>query len=269
MQLTPQLSCVVKHLLPFRNSTGYFFAHPPCIQKQFKLIASLAGSCSRAHVGLSLSDCPGSRNQPASHPVFHTSSHSLPTNCLGPWQQHPESRHAEHLVLSDAKTPVRLKLSRGSPPTALHRFCWQRPISSGGARKVVEQQAADEKEQAQLRGKQTKSDRFLGARKAKDAEHQSVIALMSDVRVPRSLLNKSAQQKWEVGHVCQHLPHQGLWTADASAHHAIIAALHQHPKSSNSQCHSHSCICMPNHVHHLHEPLLMIPYQANISCLSC
>ncbi len=90
---------------------------------------------------------------------------------------------------------------RTAPQPQFYNLQWQRHVSNGGARKIIEQQEADEKEQAQLKTKHTKFDRSLGARKAKRdraaaaAEHQSVIAHMSDVRTPRSLLNKPEQQK--------------------------------------------------------------------------
>lgn len=72
--------------------------------------------------------------------------------------------------------------------------------STGGARKVIEEQENDaEKEKEQEPSKNdTHFYRSLKARKAKSPEHQSVIAHMSDVRTPRSLLNKSQQHKWEV-----------------------------------------------------------------------
>ncbi|DBB16706.1 TPA: hypothetical protein ACH3X3_014952 [Trebouxia sp. C0006] len=76
---------------------------------------------------------------------------------------------------------------RTAPQPQFYNLQWQRHVSNGGARKIIEQQEADEKEQAQLKTKHTKFDRSLGARKAKRdraaaaAEHQSVIAHMSDV----------------------------------------------------------------------------------------
>lgn len=96
------------------------------------------------------------------------------------------------------RAPAGLHALRTAPQPQLHNLQWQRQVNNGGARKIIEQQEADEKEQTQLKTKQTKFDRSLGAHKAKTAEHQSVIAHMSDVRTPRSLLHKSQQQKWEV-----------------------------------------------------------------------
>lgn len=73
---------------------------------------------------------------------------------------------------------------------------------AGGARKVIEEQKRDEEKDKQKanepQASDTKFDRSLKARKAKNSEHQSVIAHMSDVRTPRSLLKSSEKLKWEV-----------------------------------------------------------------------
>ena len=74
--------------------------------------------------------------------------------------------------------------------------------SAGGARKVIDEQKKDEQKDKQKeeepKSSDTKFDRSLKARKAKNTEHQSVIAHMSDVRTPRSLLKSSEKLKWEV-----------------------------------------------------------------------
>ena len=74
--------------------------------------------------------------------------------------------------------------------------------NAGGARKVIDEQEKDEGKDKQKDGEpkssDTKFDRSLKARKAKNTEHQSVIAHMSDVRTPRSLLKSSEKMKWEV-----------------------------------------------------------------------
>lgn len=74
--------------------------------------------------------------------------------------------------------------------------------NAGGARKVIDEQEKDEEKEKQKDGEpssnHTKFDRSLKARKAKNTEHQSVIAHMSDVRTPRSLLKSSEKLKWEV-----------------------------------------------------------------------
>lgn len=89
-------------------------------------------------------------------------------------------------------------------------------MATGGARKQIELQEADEKEHreqeeakaAELSGKrQTEFDKSLKKRDTKLTAHQSVIAHMSDVRTPRSLLHKSQAQVWDVSphHPCQAL----------------------------------------------------------------
>lgn len=85
---------------------------------------------------------------------------------------------------------------------------WHRLMGTGGARKVIELQEADEKEQHKQQQKeessedsvkrQTDFDKSLKKRETKLIAHQSVIAHMSDVRTPRSLLNKSQKQIWDV-----------------------------------------------------------------------
>lgn len=78
--------------------------------------------------------------------------------------------------------------------------------SAGGARKVIDEQKKDEQKdepkdeqkEEEPKSSDTKFDRSLKARKAKNTEHQSVIAHMSDVRTPRSLLKSSEKLKWEV-----------------------------------------------------------------------
>ena len=74
--------------------------------------------------------------------------------------------------------------------------------SAGGARKIIDEQKKDEEKDKQKdeepQSSDTKFDRSLKARKAKNTEHQSVIAHMSDVRTPRSLLKSSEKLKWEV-----------------------------------------------------------------------
>ena len=72
--------------------------------------------------------------------------------------------------------------------------------SGGGARKVIDEQKKDEekKKEPEPQPSDTHFDRSLKARKAKNTEHQSVIAHMSDVRTPRSLLKSSEKLKWEV-----------------------------------------------------------------------
>ena len=191
-------SSTARQLLALRNSTGYFFSHHPCSQGHWSALRTLAGSCTQARTsGSSLSD---HTNRPAAQPALCLSNQALPSSHPGtlspsPW---PISQHAPASLHTNA-----IQLTNFSPQLLhstqqLHSHNLQRNINSGGARKVIEQQEADEKEQELLKAKQTKFDRSLGARKAKNAEHQSVIAHMSDVRTPRSLLHKSQQQKWEV-----------------------------------------------------------------------
>lgn len=89
-----------------------------------------------------------------------------------------------------------------------HQCQWQMHMGTGGARKVIELQEADEKEhqtdQKEAEGsddgvrKETDFDKSLKKRESKLTAHQSVIAHMSDVRTPRSLLNKSQKQIWDV-----------------------------------------------------------------------
>ncbi len=191
-----QLSSFARHLLPLRHSTGYFFAHHPCSQEHLTSVASVAGTYSRGHAGLGLSDCTASRHQPASYHNVHTSCHILHCPSSTPPHQHAGLLN-NHWPLSSHSPPL-VQICCTAGQKHLHSFHWQRQVNTGGARKVIEQQEQDEQEQAQLKAKQTKFDRSLGSRKAKTAEHQSVIAHMSDVRTPRSLLSKSAQQKWEV-----------------------------------------------------------------------
>ena len=183
-------SSVARHLLSLRNSTSYFASHHPCRPEHLVSCSSLDGFRSQAQTEL-----PHCWHQPASLRTFNTgtcelliahSSSQKPGDGLKDWQA-PASLHA-----------LRTQMLRTAPQPQSHNLQWQRHVNNGGARKIIEQQEADEKEQAQLKTKQTKFDRSLGARKAKTAEHQSVIAHMSDVRTPRSLLNKSEQQKWEV-----------------------------------------------------------------------
>ena len=91
-----------------------------------------------------------------------------------------------------------LNMFSAAPPSNYHR---KRTVTNtGGARKVIEQQETNEEKEKEEEPSRndTHFDRSLKARKAKNPEHQSVIAHMSDVRTPRSLLNKSQQQKWEV-----------------------------------------------------------------------
>lgn len=93
--------------------------------------------------------------------------------------------------------------------STVQRFNHQltRTVSTGGARKVIDEQRKDEAKEKEREKDQepkqndTKFDRSLKARKAKNTEHQSVIAHMSDVRTPRSLLKSSEKQKWEVGRI--------------------------------------------------------------------
>ena len=77
--------------------------------------------------------------------------------------------------------------------------------TTGGARKIIEEQQKDEEKQKEREQEpthsSTKFDRSLKARKANTSEHQSVIAHMSDVRTPRSLLKSSEKMKWEVGSI--------------------------------------------------------------------
>lgn len=78
-----------------------------------------------------------------------------------------------------------------------------RPVTSGGgARKVIDEQKKDEEKEKEKEPEpqpsDTHFDRSLKSRKAKNTEHQSVIAHMSDVRTPRSLLKSSEKLKWEV-----------------------------------------------------------------------
>ena len=90
--------------------------------------------------------------------------------------------------------------------STVQRFNHQltRTVSTGGARKVSDEQRKDEAKEKERekdhepKQSDTKFDRSLKARKAKNNEHQSVIAHMSDVRTPRSLLKSSEKQKWEV-----------------------------------------------------------------------
>ena len=183
-------SSVARHLLSLRNSTSYFASHHPCRPEHLVSCSSLDGFRSQAQTEL-----PHCWHQPASLRTFNTgtcelliahSSSQKPGDGLKDWQA-PASLHA-----------LRTQMLRTAPQPQSHNLQWQRHVNNGGARKIIEQQEADEKEQTQLKTKQTKFDRSLGARKAKTAEHQSVIAHMSDVRTPRSLLHKSQQQKWEV-----------------------------------------------------------------------
>ncbi|DBA77137.1 TPA: hypothetical protein ACH3X1_009713 [Trebouxia sp. C0004] len=183
------LSSVARHLLSLRNSTSYFVGHHPCRPEHLVSCSTLDGFRSQAQT--ELQNC---WHQPALLRAFNTGTHNLliahssqaPGDSPEGWRA-PAGLHA-----------LRTQMLRTAPQPQLHNLQWQRKVNSGGARKIIEQQEADEKEQAQLKAKQTKFDRSLGARKAKTAEHQSVIAHMSDVRTPRSLLNKSQQQKWEV-----------------------------------------------------------------------
>ena len=80
-------------------------------------------------------------------------------------------------------------------------------MATGGARKNIELQEADEREHRQQEEEkaakqsgsgQTEFDKSLKKRDSKLTAHQSVIAHMSDVRTPRSLLNKSKAQVWDV-----------------------------------------------------------------------
>lgn len=74
--------------------------------------------------------------------------------------------------------------------------------TTGGARKIIDEQKKDEEKQKakeqEATHSGTKFDRSMKARKANNSEHQSVIAHMSDVRTPRSLLKSSEKMKWEV-----------------------------------------------------------------------
>ncbi|KAA6417175.1 MAG: mitochondrial rna splicing [Trebouxia sp. A1-2] len=183
------LSSVARHLLSLRNSTSYFASHHPCRPEHLVSTSSLDGFRSQAQ-----REIPHCWHQPASLCAFKTGTREL---LIAHSSQEPGDSPKDWLAPAGLHA-VCTQMLRTAPQPQLHSFQWQRQVNNGGARKIIEQQEADEKEQAQLKSKQTKFDRSLGARKAKNAEHQSVIAHMSDVRTPRSLLNKSEQQKWEV-----------------------------------------------------------------------
>ena len=184
-------SSVARHLLSLRNSTSYFVSHHPCRPEHLVFCSSLDCFRSQAQAQTESLNC---WHQPASLRAFNTGTCELliahsnqePGDSPKDWRA-PAGLHA-----------LRTQMLCTAPRPQLHNLQWQRRINIGGARKIIEQQEADEKEQAQLKTKQSKFDRSLGSRKAKTAEHQSVIAHMSDVGTPRSLLNKSQQQKWEV-----------------------------------------------------------------------
>ncbi len=175
-------SSVARHLLSLRNSTSYFVSHHPCRPEHLVSCPSLDGFRAQAQTEL-----PNCWHHPASIRAFNSGSRSEEPGYSPKGWQAPAGLHT-----------LRTQMLCTAPQPQLHNLQWQRHVNNGGARKIIEQQEADEKEQTQLKTKQTKFDRSLGARKAKTAEHQSVIAHMSDVRTPRSLLNKSQQQKWEV-----------------------------------------------------------------------
>ena len=182
-------SSVARHLLSLRNSTSYFVNHHPCRPEHLVSCSSLDGFRSQAQT-----ESPKCWYQPASLRAFSSGTREL---LIAHRKQEPGDSS------KDRRAPAGLhalctQMLDTAPQPQLHNLQWQRHANNGGARKIIEQQEADEKEQAQLKTKQTKFDRSLGARKAKTAEHQSVIAHMSDVRTPRSLLNKSQQQMWEV-----------------------------------------------------------------------
>jgi len=182
-------SSVARHLLSLRNSTSYFVSHHPCRPEHLVSCSSLYGFRSQVQTEL-----PNCWHQPASLRAFNTGTREL---LITHSSQEPGDSPKDWLAPAGLYA-LRTQMLRTAPQPQLHNLQWQRQVNNGGARKIIEQQEADEKEQAQLKTKQTKFDRSLGARKAKNAEHQSVIAHMSDVRTPRSLLNKSQQQKWEV-----------------------------------------------------------------------
>lgn len=95
-------------------------------------------------------------------------------------------RHKQGFSLHDTALPFNHQLAR--------------TFTSGGARKVIDEQKKDEKKEKEPEPQpsDTHFDRSLKSRKAKNTEHQSVIAHMSDVRTPRSLLKSSEKLKWEV-----------------------------------------------------------------------
>lgn len=110
--------------------------------------------------------------------------------------------------------------------------------TTGGARKVIDEQQRDEEKQKEQEQEPTHSgtkfDRSLKARKANNSEHQSVIAHMSDVRTPRSLLKSSEKMKWEV----DFFPHP-------SPHIALYVGLLSMPKPAwplTCNAHFHSCL---------------------------
>ena len=117
-----------------------------------------------------------------------------------------------------------------------HQYQWQMHMGTGGARKVIELQEADEKEhqtdQKQAEGsddgvrKEMDFDKSLKKRESKLTAHQSVIAHMSDVRTPRSLLNKSQKQIWDVSSrtLYTELPHASCQMHRAKHQYCIMYA---------------------------------------------
>ena len=195
---TIQLSCLTEHLPTLRGLTSLLAQQPRVASDALPInCPSLVQ--------------PSAIAQSASVTGLHRHAHSISsviavggTHIHGtPFSMHTTVSYAlatTSMPLHDAGTYSTLQHNLPHPASQLRTFHSQRHLSAGGARKVIEQQQQEEKkEQENLKAHQTQFDRSLGARKAKNAEHQSVIAHMSDVRTPRSLLNKSTKQTWEVG----------------------------------------------------------------------
>ena len=121
----------------------------------------------------------------------------------------------------------------------LRSLHWGPHVNAGGARKIIEQQQEEEQPQEKSKPHHTQFDKSLGARKAKTAQHQSVIAHMSDVRTPRSLLSKSTKQQWEVSlrdNLCTRLVSCTLFylgVAFASQLHQKVNTAFSHSNTSN------------------------------------
>ena len=165
-------------------------AHPKAqayIRECLQSFASLSGSHSSAHT---------SRTLPQQGPLpQHIHSNSQIEHIQNPFVWHRAC--SLHVQACKIKSPCRAISCNTS--LLAHQWQWERTVTNvGGARKVIEEQKKDEEKDLESKRSDTQFDRSLKARKAKNPEHQSVIAHMSDVRTPRSLLNKSKQYKWEV-----------------------------------------------------------------------
>lgn len=211
---TVHLSFIVEQLAPVRSLATSLASHGGPAQQYVPPTLSLAISWCTARANLVLAQFSHGHTNPAASLVHLTGCRNF------------NAPVKAYQVLASKSNTDSTRRQHQQALQHLRTFHQQHSISTGGARKVIEeQQKEEEQDPEKTKSHQTQFDRSLKSRKAKTAEHQSVIAHMSDVRTPRSLLNKSTKQSWEVSH-----------KSSLALYYARLYTPLLHPASSTFMC---------------------------------